>query len=248
MVQLILIRPGSTDYDLQSRIQGILDIPLCDAGQKEAAQAVDGLRPYLPKHLYCCPGSSSQETAAIIGKALGLKPKTLDRLQNVNLGLWQGMMVDEVRRKQPKVYKQWQEHPETVHPPEGETLAAVTERVDEALEKLARKHRNGVAIIIAPEPLASIISQRVKGTELDDLWTASNGCGRVDVLQLEPGFSKPSAVVSAPINGTQNGNAKPNSDAGEKNENGKADDPSVQPPAPHIRSRIVYRGVVVEGK
>lgn len=27
MVQIVLIRPGSTDYDEQGRIQGTLDIP-----------------------------------------------------------------------------------------------------------------------------------------------------------------------------------------------------------------------------
>jgi probable phosphoglycerate mutase len=253
MVQLILIRSGSTDYDLQYRIQGTLDIPLSEAGQKEAAQAIDGLRPYVPKALYCCPGRSSQETAAIIGKALRLKPKSLDRLQNINLGLWQGMLVDEVRRKQPKVYKQWQEHPETVHPPDGETLAAVVERVDEALEKLARKHRNGVAAIIVPEPLASIVRHRIEGKGLDDLWTAANGCGRVDLLQLEAGFSTGASAASTPaastpINGSQKGTAAPNNEATAKGENGKADDPSPQPPAPHSRSRIVYRGVVVEGR
>ena len=41
----------------------------------------------------------------------------------MNHGLWQGMIIDEVKRKQPKVYKQWQEHPENVCPPEGEMLA-----------------------------------------------------------------------------------------------------------------------------
>ena len=35
MVQIVLIRPGSTDYDEQGRIQGTLDIPLNDQGADE---------------------------------------------------------------------------------------------------------------------------------------------------------------------------------------------------------------------
>src|SRR5262245_16633960 len=123
MVQLILIRPGSTDYDQQSRIQGTLDIPLSEAGRKEASQAAEKLQPFQLAALYCAPCSSAEQTAAVIAEKLELKAKTIERLQNVNLGLWQGMLIDEVRRKQPKVYKQWQEHPESVHPPEGEMLA-----------------------------------------------------------------------------------------------------------------------------
>ena len=33
-----------------------------------------------------------------------------------------GMLVEEVKQKQPRVYRQWLEHPETVCPPEGETV------------------------------------------------------------------------------------------------------------------------------
>ena len=196
MVQIILIRPGSTDYDLQSRIQGTLEMPLCEAGQKEVNKLVEALRAYLPKAIYSSPSKSAEETAGIIGTSLKLKPKTLEPLQNINLGLWQGLLVDEVRRKQSKVYKQWQEHPETVHPPDGETLADALARVEEALEKLARKHKNGVVALVVPEPLASIIRQRVDGKELGDLWKAANGCGRIDVLQLEPGFSTAEPVVA----------------------------------------------------
>ena len=36
MLQLILIRPGSTDYDVQERIQGSLDMPLNERGQSKS--------------------------------------------------------------------------------------------------------------------------------------------------------------------------------------------------------------------
>jgi broad specificity phosphatase PhoE len=203
MVQLILVRPGSTDYDLQARIQGTLDIPLNDAGRTEAAATAEKLRAYLPTAIYCCTGSSAEETAAVLGQALNIKPKTLDRLQNINLGLWQGMLVEEVRRKQPKVYKQWQEHPEMVHPPEGEMLSEVLGRTEETLEKLARKHRSGTIVLVVPEPIASVLRHRIEGGELGDLWRAANVC-RIDVLQLEP------HLAAAVAGEKQGGQAKSN--------------------------------------
>jgi phosphoserine phosphatase len=251
MVQLILIRPGSTDYDLQSRIQGMLDVPLSENGQKDAAAAVGSLRAYLPKAIYACPCGSAQETAAIIGKALRLKPKSVDLLQNINLGLWQGMLVDEVRRKQPKVYKQWQEHPETLQPPDGETLADAVARIDEALEKLARKHKNATVALVVPEPLASIVRQRIDKKEYGDLWKAPNGCGHIDVLQVEPGFSEtPHSQPSASPAPAASGSATvgPNGEANNSSTNGKSPNPSDPVTPPATKSRIVYRGVVVEGR
>lgn len=185
MVQLVLLRPGSTDYDHQSRIQGVLNIPLSEAGQKQAAEAAEKLQIYIPKALYCSPCRSAEETAAIIGQKLELKPKSIDRLQNVNLGLWQGMLVEEVRIKQPKVYKQWQEHPETIQPPDGEMLATAIDRAMEAVEKLARKHRSGTIALVIPEPLATLIQHRIQGIPCSDLWRAPNGYCRIESMNLE---------------------------------------------------------------
>lgn len=192
MVQFLLVRPGNTDYDLQGRIQGTLEMPLNENGRRQAAAAAEQLRAYLPSAIYSAAGNPAEETAVAIGQALDVKVKSLERLTNVNLGLWQGMLVDEVRHKQPKVYKQWQENPEQVHPPEGEMISTAIERVDECLEKLAKKYRTGAIALVASEPLASLIHHRIEGAELGDLWKAQNAC-RIDILRLEPEFANGSA-------------------------------------------------------
>ena len=202
MVQIVLIRPGSTDYDAQGRIQGNLDIPLNDAGREQAVSAIECLKERSLTALYSCACQAAQETAELIGASLKLKAKVLERLPNLDHGLWQGMLIEEVKRKQPKVYKQWQEHPENVCPPEGEMLSEVTERVDTILDKLLRKHRFGTVGLVAPEPLASVIRCRILGGEMGDLWKATNGCSRYEVFEVRPrvrrsqmnGFDAPAAV------------------------------------------------------
>jgi broad specificity phosphatase PhoE len=185
MLQIVLIRPGSTDYDVQGRIQGNLDIPLNDEGRQQAAAASECLRDQSLTALYASACQAAHETAQIIGKALKTKPKALDRLQNLNHGLWQGMLIEEVKRKHPKVYKQWQEHPENVCPPEGEMLTAAAERVEAALDKLLRKHRFGAIGLVAPEPLASVIRSRLQGGQVGDLWKAVNGCSHIEVFPVQ---------------------------------------------------------------
>ena len=196
MVQFILIRPGTTDYDQQARIQGTLDIPLNDQGRREVAATAEKLKGQEIAALYCCPCQSAQESAEIIGEALDLKPKTLDKLQNANQGLWQGLTVEEVRLKQPKVYKQWQERPELISPPQGEMLSHVGERVKEVLEKLEKKHEGATVAIIVPEPLASIVCHCINGKELGDLWKAANGANRLETV---------APPTKEPSNGASNG-------------------------------------------
>ena len=125
MVQILLIRPGTTEYDQQGRVQGTLDIPLCEDGRQEVENDGRGVaRPADRGHLHQpLPGGRSKRPRPS-ATALDMKVKTLDKLQNLDHGLWQGMLVADVKTKQPKVYRQWQEQPETVCPPQGETLGA----------------------------------------------------------------------------------------------------------------------------
>ena len=184
MPQMILIRPGSTDYDQQKRIQGTLDIPLNQQGDSEVACIIDELRGRRIEAVYAPPCQPAEQTAKAIAEGLGIKYKKLDRMQNVDHGLWQGMRIDEVRRKQPKVYRQWQEQPESVCPPKGEMLNQAEDRMRSAITKLLKRHKEGVFALVIPEPLASLVRRFVSHRELGDLWKASAEHGRWEILDV----------------------------------------------------------------
>ncbi|MFO0789610.1 MAG: histidine phosphatase family protein [Pirellulales bacterium] len=174
MVQLLLIRPGLTEYDQQGRVQGTLNIPLCEDGRQQVEAMVEQLRGQPIAAIYAAPGQSSEQTAESLADALDLKVKTIDKFENLNYGLWQGMVVADVKAKQPKVYRQWQEQPETVCPPQGETLVAAKQRVSAAITKLLKKHKaDGVFAIVAPEPLASVVRNVVRQDAWGDLWQST---------------------------------------------------------------------------
>ena len=186
MLQIVLIRPGSTDYDEQERIQGTLDIPLNEQGSSEVAQVIDQLRAKEIEAIYAPPCQPAEETGRAIAKRLGVKLKKLERMQNLDHGLWQGMRVKDVRRKQPKVYRQWQEQPQNVCPPEGEMLCHARQRIRTAMTKLLKRHKQGIIGLVLPEPLATLVRRFVQPGELGNLWKLSNGHGHWEVLEVEP--------------------------------------------------------------
>jgi broad specificity phosphatase PhoE len=186
MLRIVLIRPGSTDYDVQQRIQGSLDMPLNEQGVAEVVQLVEQLRDKGMETIYAPVSQPAQQTAEILAKALGIKRKKIERLQNFNQGLWQGMLVEDVRHKQPKVYRQWQEQPENVCPPEGEMLSEADDRVRAVLLKLLKRHKEGVIGLVVPEPLRSLVRRFLSHEELGDLWKAPNGHGPFEVLEVQP--------------------------------------------------------------
>jgi broad specificity phosphatase PhoE len=183
MTQVVLIRPGATIYDEQNRIQGVLDIPLSDRGREEVASLAKLLVVLDLSALYCGPGESVLRTAEAVGKSLSLRPKQIPELRNLDQGLWQGLQVEEVKRRNLKVYRQWLEDPLTICPPQGEPVADALERIKTALRPLIRRHRDEIIGLVVADPLAQLISgflRRASHVQFDD-GVPTAGFERIDV-------------------------------------------------------------------
>ncbi len=189
MTQVVLIRSGATVYDEQNRVQGVLDVPLSERGRVEVAQLTEKLAEPLNgielAALYCGPGESVVRTAEGVGKALGLRPKKIDDLRNLDQGLWQGLQLDEIKRRNNRVFRQWLDDPTTICPPQGETVTSALERIKTALKPLIRRHQNEAIGLVVGEPLAQLIAcylRREPRVQLDDE-VPTGGFEKINVAQ-----------------------------------------------------------------
>jgi probable phosphoglycerate mutase len=193
--EILLIRPGATEFDEQGRIIGTLDVPLSELGEKQAADLAEQSADFDVKAILSSPSLAAQQTAKILGKKHGRKIKVKDALCNIDMGLWQGKDIEELRTTQPKIARQWQEHPETVCPPEGESFDDVIPRVQKFLLKLQKKHKSGTIMIVVADPLAKVIAslltkgieavtEKEPATSKADSPVASAACGKMDLLPL----------------------------------------------------------------
>ena len=167
MTQIVLIRPGATVYDEQNRVQGVLDVPLSERGRAEVARLAATLSGTVEGvalvSLYCGPGESVVRTAEAIGKALGLRPRRVDELRNLDQGLWQGLQIEEIRRRNNRVFRQWMEDPLTVCPPLGEPVGDALDRIKGALKPLIRRHQDEAIGLVVGEPLARLVACYLRG-------------------------------------------------------------------------------------
>lgn len=162
---VVLIRPCCTDFDEQNRVQGRLSLPLNSRGEAQLQELAVQLQQSPMEVIYtsCCEPARS--TAAALGEALGLTVKEMDELDNLDQGLWQGLQVEDLRRKHPKVFRQWQESPETICPPQGETVEEAFDRIRHAFEKPLKR---GIPFaVVAPEPLAEFIASFLTGRKIN---------------------------------------------------------------------------------
>ncbi|WP_437187752.1 histidine phosphatase family protein [Planctomicrobium sp. SH668] len=156
-----VVRPGATDFDVQDRIQGALDLPLNACGLAQVEELVEKLRNERLDVIYTSPSEPSLSSAQMLGKGLGVVVKVLDGLANVDLGLWQGLARNEIRHKQPRVFRQWEEAPESVCPPCGEPPEELIARIEKSLRKPVRK--GGSFAIVASDPVAGLVLRALRG-------------------------------------------------------------------------------------
>jgi broad specificity phosphatase PhoE len=162
---VVLIRPCCTDFDEQNRVQGRLNLPLNSRGEAQLQALAEELQFAPMEVIYTCGCEQARATAAALGECLGMTVKELDGMENLDQGLWQGLQIDDVRRRNPKVFRQWQESPETICPPNGETVDEAMDRIRRSLDKPLRR---GISFaVVAPEPLAELIASYITGRKID---------------------------------------------------------------------------------
>ena len=152
---IALVRPGCTDFDVENRIQGNLDLPLNDAGHVQVASTIQQLADWPLESVFTSPGDPARSTAEAIAEELQLPLRVHDELQNIDHGLWQGMSLEEIKRKSPKILRQWQESPEMVRPPEGETIQEALARTLAVLKKPMIREESFA--IVTSDPLATLL-------------------------------------------------------------------------------------------
>src|ERR1700730_11081047 len=99
--QVYVVRHGQTKMnnasdESEDRIRGWLDVPLTDVGREEAVGAAEQLTRVGVEVIVTSDLSRAEETAQIIGQAVGIKPSITDKLRPWDLGDLTGQPTSEV--------------------------------------------------------------------------------------------------------------------------------------------------------
>lgn len=93
--EIFIFRHGQTDWNIEGRIQGHLDIPLNDTGREQARSLIEPLRRLKIQALLASDLSRASETAAIIAESLRLPLFNDSGLRETHLGKLQGLTWKE---------------------------------------------------------------------------------------------------------------------------------------------------------
>jgi alpha-ribazole phosphatase len=170
MLRLVLARHGQTDWNTQRRYQGQTDIPLNETGRQQAAALARGLAGTDLDAIYASSLRRATATAQAIAQPRGQPVLPEPRLREMSFGRWGGLTFSEIQEREPERLAAWLADPMHVSPPEGETLAQVTARVQSALDDVLQTHPQGTVLWVAHGGVLRVLLSLALGLEPQGHW------------------------------------------------------------------------------
>ena len=185
MTTMYVMQTGRTIWDEQVRVESAPGAPLTEIGQKDVQDAAKELAGHSISVIYASDGQAEQQTAHLVADAVGVKIRTRNDLRELDYGLWQGLTHEEIKRRQPKLFRQWQESPASVRPPGGESLDEARHRLGQALKDILKRHKDGEALVVLRPVAMGLVKCLVRQHQVDSLWQNVSDLCQWDLLEAD---------------------------------------------------------------
>ena len=147
----ILIRHGESLSNREGRVQGQADVKLSDTGRQQATAVASWCKSqsFQKKscELWSSPLCRARETADVIGTAIGLSAQIEDKLVELNAGVFQGHLWDDLADRFPEDVAQWRSGDVDFQIPGGESRRQLAERGRHALQSLSCRPVDSMVIV-----------------------------------------------------------------------------------------------------
>ena len=186
MPRLYLIQTGQTTWEVEERFESSNGSPLTDAGLAKAKATGEALAGEAVTAIYASGADPERQTAAVLTCEMKVKVHIQADLHDLDYGLWQGLTAGEVKRRQPKLHRQWLESPASVSSPGGETIHEAQQRLLGALTAILKRQKTGhVGIVVRPRP-AALLRCAFTQVALDNLWNVVDYSFTWCTVDIEP--------------------------------------------------------------
>lgn len=160
---VFLVRHGQANSNVTGFYMGWSDEDLSETGYSQSHRLASRLASLPIASVYSSPLKRTYTTAAILAKPHGLKVQTMDELIEIQLGDWQGLHIDEVKRRWPELWQQSRVDPSEITMPNGESFPQVTERAVRGFKKIIDANPGKQVIIVTHEVVVKVLVAHALG-------------------------------------------------------------------------------------
>lgn len=168
-MQIVLVRHGATDWNLEHRCQGSSDRDLSEVGVRQAEDIAAQLRTENVSAIYASDLKRARRTAEVIGQPHNLPVIIEERIRELDHGKLEGLTFTEIKENFGEFLTRWRTEPAELQVPGGERLIDVAERAWSGLNQIVERHASSENIVVVSHnfPIVGIVC-RITGTHLND--------------------------------------------------------------------------------
>lgn len=165
--RIIAVRHGETAWNVDTRIQGQLDIPLNEKGRWQAQRLARALAASEPMAaLYSSDLLRAWDTAKSIADSTGLAVVTDTGLRERAFGRFEGKTFVELEASWPQETLRWRERDPDWAPPGGESLLEVRARVLQTVDTLAAQHVGEQIVLVSHGGVLDALYRAAAGLDI----------------------------------------------------------------------------------
>ena len=188
--RIIALRHGETTWNVDTRIQGQLDIPLNSTGRRQAERMAQALGDEPITAIYASDLSRAWETAQYLGRALEVTVSKEDGLRERGFGDFEGKTFAEIAALLPEQSLRWRKRDPEFAPAGGESLLALRSRVVAAAERLAAQHPGELIALVGHGGVMDVLYRAATRLDLQAPRTWALGNTAINRLLWSPqGFT-----------------------------------------------------------
>jgi broad specificity phosphatase PhoE len=164
---LLIIRHGESEWNVEKRWQGWLDAPLTAAGvlQARARGAMLAGAGFAPRVVHCSDLGRARHTAEIVADSLGAPLRPDPGFRERSGGEWEGSTATEIDERWPGMRDAWRRG-ELAAPPGGEDDDTVLARFDAAMAGVLEG--DGPRLVVTHHGVLRLVASRA-GAEVHAL-------------------------------------------------------------------------------
>nr|WP_315489298.1 histidine phosphatase family protein [uncultured Rhodoferax sp.] len=188
--RIIAIRHGETAWNVDTRLQGHLDIGLNARGQWQAARAAEALADEDIAAIYSSDLARASATAqAIADKSSRLVARQLrlnTGLRERGFGIFEGRTYAEVASGWPEESQRWRQRDPHFAPHGGESLVQVRDRIAATVNALASQHVGEQIVLVAHGGVMDALYRLATRQEIESPRTWDLGNAAINRLLWTP--------------------------------------------------------------
>ena len=158
---LYFIRHGQTDYNLNKKLAGRVNIPLNEKGQLQAKEIASSIKDTNIDIIFCSPLIRAKQTCSIVNESKNIEVIIEDKLVERDFGKYEGKNYSKIDGE-----KCWNYFDNT-YDKKIESLKDVFGRVYNFLDMIKREHKDKSVLIVAHNDIGRAIHCYFYGLPID---------------------------------------------------------------------------------